>query len=230
MRSSEMWRSLVLLAVLCICGAPVLAAEARRDGDVTARLQMMLQQMNAEKTQLAAENAKLKAERDELKKAAESNQTAATNERTKLARTAQDLANAQANRVSLQQSFDTLKSRFEKVVEQYKKTVAVLREVEADRNELRTMASDYDVRVTQCERNNETLFAKNLELIDLYEHKGVLAALKAHEPVTGFKRVEMENLMEEYRYQAEEMRLKHQSASDRTAVTPNEATDAADGS
>jgi chromosome segregation ATPase len=192
--------------------ASAFAAEARRDGDATARLQMMLQQMNSEKAQLAAENAKLKAERDELKKSADANAAEATNERAKVSRTAQDLATAQANRASLQQGFDTLKGRFDALVTQYKKTVDVLRELENERNNLRTLARDYDVRVTQCERNNETLYAKNLELIELYEHKGVFAALKQQEPVTGIAKVEMENLMEEYRYQAEEMRLKRQSA------------------
>jgi chromosome segregation ATPase len=185
-------------------------AEARREGgDATAKLQMMLQQANAEKSQLAAENAKLKAERDDLKKSSEESQKQLASETEKLARASRDLSGAQTNRASLQQSFDTLKARFEKLVEQYKKTVEVLREIENERNSLQTMVRDYDVRVTQCEKNNETLYAKNLELIDLYEHKGFLAALKEHEPVTRIKQVEMENLMQDYRYQADEMRLKY---------------------
>jgi chromosome segregation ATPase len=211
MRSSR--KSAAIAVLLFAAAAPSAAEEARRSSDATARLQVMLQQLNAEKTKLAADNQKLVAERDSLKKELEAVESKASGEKQRLSRAAQDLATAQAGRASVQQAFDTLKGRFEALVEQYKKTVGVLREVEAERNTLSEMAADYQKRVTVCETNNETLYRNTLELIDRYDEKGILDTLRQREPVTGLGRVRLENLMEEYRNIADDMRIKYETAT-----------------
>ena len=191
-----------------VCGNAAAEPAKRAGSDDTVRLQTMLQQLNTEKTNLAAENAKLKADLDKTK----SQLDALTKERDagaqKLTRNQQDLANTQARGDALQRGFDTLKSRFDQLVEQFRATVAQMKGLEQDRDRLQAVVNDYDVRVTACERNNDALYKSSLELIDLYEHKGVMTALMQKEPVTKLKRVEIENLMDRYRSLADDMHLK----------------------
>jgi len=199
-----------------VCGG-VAAEPAKRAGsEDTVRLQTMLQQLNTEKTNLAAENAKLKAELDKTKSQLDS----LTKERDagtqKLNRNQQDLANSQARSDALQRGFDTLKGRFDQLVEQFRATVAQMKDLEQDRDHLKSVVTDYDVRVTACERNNDALYKSSLELIDLYEHKGVMTALLQKEPVTKLKRVQLENLMDRYRSLADDMHLKETPAAPST--------------
>ncbi len=184
---------------------------ARREGGDTARLQMMLQQMNTEKTELSADNAKLKAELAKTKKELEAVLKERDSGNQKLGRSAQDLVNTQAKADSLQRSFDTLKGRFEQLVEKFRETVVMMRGVEEERDRLTSSLADYDQRVKTCERNNEALYKADLELIDLYERKGVFTSLMQREPVTKLKRVQLENLMDEYRRMAEDMQLKDET-------------------
>lgn len=199
-----------LIAVALTSGSIHAWGEAarREGGGDTARLQMMLQQLNTEKTNLSTDNAKLKAELDKTKKELE----AALKERDagtqKLGRSSQDLVNTQAKADALQRGFDALKSRFDELVEQFRATVTAMKDLEQEKDRLATSVSEYDARVKVCERNNDALYKTNLELIDLYEHKGVFTSLMQHEPVTKLKKVEIENLMDRYRQLADDMRLK----------------------
>jgi chromosome segregation ATPase len=200
--------SLLVAASLTGSGGAWSEAARREGGGDMARLQMMLQQLNTEKTNLSAENTKLKAELEKTSKeleAAARDRDAGTQ---KLGRSSQDLANTQGKADALQRGFDTLKSRFEQLVEQFRTTVATMQELEQERNQLASNVADYEVRVEACERNNEALYKADLELIDLYERKGVMTSLMQRESVSGLKRVQIENLMDEYRGLAEDMRLR----------------------
>lgn len=198
----------MLAAALSAASIGAYGEAARRAGnDDTARLQLMLQQLTTEKTTLAAENAKLKSDLDKTKTQLD----AVTKERDagvqKIGRSSQDLVNSQAKTDALQRGFDTMKSRFDQLVEQYRATVAAMKDLEGERDKASSLVSDYQVRVDACERNNEALYKADLELIDLYERKGVMTALMQHEPVTKLKKVEIENLMDQYRSLGEDMRL-----------------------
>jgi chromosome segregation ATPase len=201
--------------MLMLMGCSLAWGEAARrgGGEETARLQMMLQQLNSEKTALAAENARLKKELEGERAKLEKLESEATTSRQKLGATSSDLATARARGDAVQRSFDTLKSRFEELVAQYRKTVDVMRELEVERDRLSTLAADYDVRVATCERNNDALYKAAGELIELYEKKGFMSVLAQREPVTKLKRTQIENLMDEYRQLADDMRLKYESTT-----------------
>jgi chromosome segregation ATPase len=217
---SGRWTIVALIAVALTGGGFDAWGEAarREGGGDTARLQMMLQQLNTEKTNLSADNAKLKAELDKTKKELESALKERDAGTQKLGRSSQDLVNSQARTDALQRGFDTLKSRFDQLVEQFRATVSAMKELEQEKDRLTASVSDYDVRVKACERNNEVLYKTDLELIDLYEHKGVFTSLMQHEPVTRLKRVQIENLMDQYRQLADDMQLKAVPVANASAV------------
>jgi chromosome segregation ATPase len=218
--------AVLMVLTLSIGGPGAWAEGARREGGDTQRLQMMVQQLNTDKANLTAENAKLKADLDKTKKdldAAVKERDAGTQ---KLGRSSQDLVNSQAKADALQRGFDTLKSRFDQLVEQFRATVATMKQLEQERDRLTSGVSDYEMRVKACEQNNDALYKSALELIDLYERKGVFTSMLQHEPVTRLKRVQIENLMDQYRQLADEMHLKAVPTSAEPAVDA-QANDAA---
>jgi chromosome segregation ATPase len=195
------------------------AARRGGGGEDVARLQMMMQQLNAEKTAIAAENAKLKKELETSRSEFAKLEADSNKSRERLGATAQDLANARAKGDAVQASFDTLKGRFEELVAQYRKTVETMRALEAERDEFRELASEYDVRVATCERNNDALYKATGELVELYEKKGFMTVLAEREPVTKLKRTRIENMMDEYRQLAEDMRLERDPKSSEAEAT-----------
>lgn len=52
-----------------------------------------------------------------------------------------------------------------------------------------------------CYENNKKLYDISTQLIGRYENKGFADVLKQKEPLTGIKQVEIENLVQDYRYQ-----------------------------
>jgi chromosome segregation ATPase len=222
---------MVRIAVMVLLLVPglSLAAEARRSagGEEVARLQTMMQQLNSEKTALASENVKLKKELEVKSADFETLKSENASSRQKLGANAQDLVNARAKGDQLQSAFDTLKGRFEELVGQYRKTVGVMRELEAERNKFRDLASDYDVRVATCERNNDAMYKATGELIELYEKKGFMSVLSQREPVTRLKQAQIDNLMDQYRGLAEDMRLKYGTEAGAAAASSVDAQPAA---
>ncbi|MDO9448997.1 MAG: hypothetical protein Q7J21_00820, partial [Rugosibacter sp.] len=58
-----------------------------------------------------------------------------------------------------------------------------------------------------CEAKNAKLHGYGVDLLDKYEKKGCGAALLQADPFTQLKRVEIENLMEDYREKLDEQKL-----------------------
>jgi len=195
-------------------GSPIPAQGATPRGDSSqsggdARLQALVQQLSTENAQLTQSNSDLQqrledvtSERDELKE-----------EKAKQARELQarqrEIAVASAEKGNLADQNETLRDRLEQLVGRYRELADLLKTMQQERDTLASMAEDYDERVVGCEENNEALYTIALELIDKYENKGFLRTLLQNEPVTGLQRTRIENMMDEYRYLAEEMRLEY---------------------
>lgn len=58
-----------------------------------------------------------------------------------------------------------------------------------------------------CYENNKKLYDVNTQLLGQYEKKGFGDILKQKEPFTGVKQVEIENLVQDYRYQLDDLRV-----------------------
>ncbi len=62
------------------------------------------------------------------------------------------------------------------------------------------LAAEFDAaknRATTCEAKNQKLYDTAREILDHFAHEDFGDALMAHEPFVGFKRVELENLMQD---------------------------------
>lgn len=77
--------------------------------------------------------------------------------------------------------------------------------------QLQKQTSNFSV----CYENNKKLYDLNTQLLGKYENKGLGEVLKQKDPFTGIKQVEIENLVQDYRYQLDDLRVQPmESAAD----------------
>jgi len=202
------------------------AAATPRDGDSSAgdaRLRMLLQQATAQVSQLQSKNASLESELqqvqdqlDELKK----DKASVDNSLKSKQREAATLARKGEQ---YQEQNQMLRTRLTELADQYRELADGLKVSEERRAELRSLARDYDLRVVACEKNNESLYTISMELIEKYENKGMFTSLLQREPLTKLKRVQIENMLDEYAYLVEQMRINYPKDMQAEPVTDEAA-------
>lgn len=196
--------ALTLVTVACWSAA---YGQTQREGSsVNAQLMQQMQQLASERTQLQAENAKLKGELEELKK--QNRMFGADKE--SLERKAEGasaaLARSATNVESLNQSVAQQRTRMDELVGKFRETAATLREVESERATVKSQLEARDRELKVCIDRNLALYRINDEVLDRFEDQGFWSSLAKSEPFTQLKRVEIENLVEDYRNQADDQR------------------------
>jgi hypothetical protein len=88
-----------------------------------------------------------------------------------------------------------------------------LKDVEADRAALREDLAKRGRAFDQCAEANLQLYEINGEILDRYEHVGLLTKVSAAEPFTKITRTRIENLVDEYRERAQQLRVKKSTAA-----------------
>jgi len=158
------------------------------------RAQFMLRQLNAQKVQLEQQNAQLKKEIDVIKKDA-----------------ARQEKQAKAGKKKLSQSNQKKDAYIASLKEKLKQTVIALRKSESERLQANQMGSSVDTKFKQCVKNNHHLVKMNDKLIDNYNKKGCWDTITQNEPFTGLKQVEIENILQEYRFANEDYMIQDDS-------------------
>jgi chromosome segregation ATPase len=74
---------------------------------------------------------------------------------------------------------------------------------------LQTQIGNFNV----CYGNNKQLLELNRELLERYQNKGVFAAMRQKEPFTGLSQVEVENLVQDYRYKIDDLTVNAPAAA-----------------
>jgi chromosome segregation ATPase len=80
----------------------------------------------------------------------------------------------------------------------YNEAANVARAKEAERVKLAAQTNILTQRATSCESENAELFKIGTEILDRYATMDISDALAAHEPFVGFKRVELQNVVQDY--------------------------------
>jgi len=177
-----------------------------------ARAQQLLRQVAQQKVQLETENARLKAEAAGLEK--KLGRAAAEAERL-----ADDLAASQRDNERTGARLERTGARLEKTeaalreaVDRYRETAADLRETEAARRQLEAELAATRDELENAENKNVALYQANVELLEHYHDKGAWDAILQAEPLTGLKQVQIENVLEEYRYKLDALRYERPEA------------------
>ena len=199
---------------------PLSAQTARGGANANAQLLQQLQQLGAERTQLQAERDQqkhelesLRSERDSLKKA----QTAAHQQEQSSGAALKESA---ARRAQLEQELQQTKDKMQELIAKFRETVASLRETENERNTLKTTLATRDQAIKVCDEHNAALYRLNDEILARLEHPHGMAHVAVVEPFTQLKRVQLENLVDDYKARADEARLPQPAPAAAPAAAP----------
>jgi len=96
-------------------------------------------------------------------------------------------------------NIEALSGTLEKWKAAYNEAAGVARAKEAARAKLAAEKEELTVRVNSCEANNVELFKVGSEILERYAAVGFGDVLKTREPFLGFKKVELQNLVQDYR-------------------------------
>jgi chromosome segregation ATPase len=180
----------------------------RSGGGEAQKFMQQYQQVAAEKTALQAQLAQMKIDLD----AAKADLAAAKKERDAVkAGTGGSLAavaTVTAAKDAAEKNLEQYKQRMTELVARFRETAANLKEVEADRSKLRNDLEARNAAFDKCAQDNFGLYEINGELLDRYEHVGLFTKVSAVEPFTKITRTRIDNLVDEYRARAQDLRTK----------------------
>jgi SMC interacting uncharacterized protein involved in chromosome segregation len=200
----------LLLALTAV--APSVHAQTQRSGGGEAqKFMQQYQQLAAEKTALQAQVAQMKKDLDMAQAAL----AAAKKERDALkarsagsAAAAAQLAQVNASKETAEKNLEQYKQRTTELISRFKETVGTLKGVEADRDELRKNYQALGIAFDKCAESNLQLYEISNTVLDRYDHVGLFTKVGASEPFTKITRSKINNLVDEYRARAEELRVK----------------------
>lgn len=100
---------------------------------------------------------------------------------------------------ALNETIVKLNEALEKWRVAYQEAATVARAKEAERAQLAGQAEQMANRINVCETNNGELFKVGNEILDRFAGRGGMSAMLTKEPFLGLKRVELQNLEQDYR-------------------------------
>jgi chromosome segregation ATPase len=199
----------VFLYVSCVLLLAVATTPAFAEDKALDRAQFMLRQLNAQKVQLEQKNAQLTAEIEQLKKESE-----------------QKLKKEQAGNEKLDSAVKKRDEYITSLKEKLKETVIALRKSESERLQANNNSKALDTEFKRCVENNHTLVVMNDKLIDNYNKKSCWDTIAQNEPFTGIKQVEIENILQEYRFKNEDLeinsKVEYEQKGDLVSSAPGE--------
>lgn len=191
------------------------AQTARSGGAGSAELISQLQQLASERTSLQAQNGQLQKQVDDLKgqlkKAQDTLKGArqAADQRAKAS--ADQLAAGSAERDALAQRLKRTQDTMQQLIDRFRVTIEQLREIEADRTETKRTLATRNQELKVCMDRNAGLYKLNEEVLARLDKESVWSRLVESEPFTKIKRVQLENLMDDYKGRADEQHLTEES-------------------
>ena len=198
-----------LPAVLLAAGwcATAGAQTARSGGSPNSQLLQQMQQLASERTTLQAENDKLKHELADVKKDRDALKAGqqAQDRRAKDAMAALDHRNAQFDATN--QELEQYKAKMQELVAKFRETIQKLRDVEAEDATAKQALAGRERDLSTCVAHNAALYSLNQEVLTRLEKQGVWSRMWQSEPFTRIKRVQLENLVDDYHARAQDERL-----------------------
>jgi chromosome segregation ATPase len=198
----------ILLSLLAV-GAE---AQTQRSGSDANRMVQQLQQVTAEKSQLQLDNEALKKELEELK--TKTSQAGA--EQAKLQQRARELELAssklQNKNSGNDEALEKSRAQLQELIGKYREMAQLLKDVETERDGLRTTKASKERELTACVDKNAQLYLLSNEVLNQMDKQGMWSALKNKEPFTQLSRTRLENLIDDYRYRVDELKLSGKAA------------------
>jgi predicted nucleic acid-binding Zn-ribbon protein len=193
-----MKRRLALVLLAAMLALPAVAADkADPAKEQLRRMQLMQRKLEQEKTQLTQEKTELDGK---LKESEGKLDDVRKQGARKAAALQKELATVQADKEALTTKLADTEQRLARLSETQRLT-------EAERQRLEALSAQLKQSLSGCEAKNESLHRQGVELLQRYEQKGCFDAMLQGDPITGLKRVEIENFVEDNRERLDEQKL-----------------------
>lgn len=199
---------IVLIGTLALL--PLASAQTERTGSDAARVMQQAQQLQqaiAERTTLQNENASLKTENETLKAqlAKVQGEQSALQRRVQTSEAAATrlTGSAEANQAALERS----RAQLQELVEKFRETASNLNNVELAKRNTEIELAGREREVKSCVDRNVGLYELNAEILTRLEDRSFWTSLTEREPFTRIARTRLENLIDDYRYRVEELRI-----------------------
>lgn len=192
-------------------------AQVQRSGNADARVAQQLQQLTSERSALQAENTKLKQELEQVK--AQLQKTGATSKTLESRNRALEASAGRGTAASQQaeEQLERTRAQMQELVTKFRETAQTLRDVETERGMVKGQLATKEREFKTCVDRNAALYNLNVEVLDRMENRGFWSNVAEREPFTRIKRVELENLIDDYKYRADELRQEQQQRQQQQA-------------
>lgn len=205
MERSHRWVAAATLAVAMLAGSAGAAAQvARSGGNANAQVLEQMQQLASERTALQAENERLKGELAAVKKERDSLKTGQQTLDRRARESAAALAQNKAERDSSAEELTQTKAKMQELIAKFRETIQKLRELETDGATTQQSLAAREHELKTCVDHNVALYRLNDEVLTHFDAQGFWSRMAQSEPFTRIKRVQNENLIDEYRTRARE--------------------------
>jgi chromosome segregation ATPase len=201
-------RAIVTLT-LCLMAASS-HAQVQRSGNADARVAQQLQQLANEKVSLQAENNKLKQELEQVKAQLQKSSSTAKELENRNRVLQASSASRTTNNQQAEEQLERTRAQTQELVTKFRETAQTLRDVETDRATAKSQLAAKEREYKVCVDRNAGLYELNDEVLDRMEDRGFWSQLAEREPFTRLKRTQLENLIDDYRYRVEELRVEKQ--------------------
>jgi chromosome segregation ATPase len=188
--------------------APVQAQVERSGGGEAQRFMQQYQQISAEKASLQNQLTQMKKDLDAANAQLATVMKERDTAKAHVGVPPSQLAQANSAKESAERSLEKTRQQIAELVSRFRETATNLRDVEADRSKLREDLAKRDAALDQCAEDNLQLYEITGEVLDRYERVGLFTKVSAAEPFTKITRTRIENLVDEYRERAQQLRLK----------------------
>lgn len=177
-------------------------------GGANPQAMQQLQQAAAERSALQADNARLKKELDDTKAKLATATRDASGSKLGSAALRAELTAAQAATRSSEQAHEQTRARLQELLERFRQTTGSLAGAETERGQLKQELAAANSRLDVCAERNVALYDAMNEGLDKLGKGGFFKAMGRAEPFTQVERVRLENMVDEYRARADELRLR----------------------
>ena len=194
----------LLIAVVFLASYPasVYAQEvdAAKLQQALARAQGLLRQVAQQKADLEAQLTRAKVEKAGQDKKLKSTKRALEEKSAELDTATALEARLRRNVSSTSEQLEKTRDALAKLGDEHEALQKLQAETEAERARLEQELATTQVNLEDSETKNLDLYKANMELLGHYREKGALSALLQREPFTGLRKVEVQNLIQEYEY------------------------------
>jgi chromosome segregation ATPase len=202
---------LLLAMLLCLAGASFHAEasdqKASREREALRRVQQQLAQAQGQIAALEQEKAKLTEdlEKSQAASKAAEGQSASLQREVKAGKQQQS---SQANELAqVKSELSTTAQQLADTRKNLDEATRSLNQATSDKTNLEAIKSRNEREISSCESKNLALYELGRTLMERFEKKSCGEILAQSDPFTGIKKVETENLLEEYRDKLDDQKI-----------------------